>query len=486
MNKKILYIKHFLLLLVGLVVATSCEDILEEDPKGLLSQKNFWNNDANAIGAVNAVYSYPLERGNREHTWNFWFEGAAHDFIHWDVNFRTGIINGTWDASSFHFWDCWRNSYAPISRANFVLSNLETATISDNVSLRVEGEARFLRALHYFNLVRAFGDIPLILKQSESDDDFLVEKSPSDVVYEAILMDLNIAIERLPLKSAYGPQDIGRASKGAAQSLLAKVYLTLGGFQKVVDLTEEVVNSGEYGLQPNFADIFESENDNGQEWIFSYQSLGEAPQNNHIMGAWTFPSELNGIDGFSRGFGNLFLSDEMVNLYNTNDTRFNDMVWNNYVTESGDTIDFVKGSGYMSKKYYDTDFSKNLLFTKINYPILRYSDVLLMNAEAINEISPLSGEAFAKLNMVRNRAGLADLTAIDIPSKESLLNEILDERRREFVNENQRFWDLKRRNLFLEVSRQKPYARHKDFMNLFPLPQNELDANPNLKQNPGY
>ncbi len=463
----------------------SCEDILEEDPKGLLSQKTFWNNDQNAIGAVNSAYSAPLERGNREHTWNFHFESAAQDFRNWDLNFGTGIVNGTWNSNSFHFIDCWRNNYAPISRANFVLSNLPTATINPDLKSRLEGEARFVRANYYFNLVRAFGDVPLILKQSESTDDFLVKRTPTQEVYQSIIDDLEIAVKQLPLKSTYNADDVGRASKGAAQGLLAKVHLTLGDYEKARTLTQQVIDSKEYSLQPNFIDIFKAENDNGSEWLFSYQSMGSQPPNNHITGAWTFPP-IAGTDGFAATFGNIVVSLEAVALYDKADIRLTDMIWNQYTTNAGKVIKFTKGTGYFSKKYYDTDFSKNLLFTRVNYPILRYSDILLMNAEATNEISPMSAAVFEKLNMVRQRARTKPLTTAEVAGKAAMLDEIMNERRREFLNENQRFWDLKRRGKFLEYVRQFGHSLHQDNMNLFPIPQIEMDANPNLVQNPGY
>jgi len=472
----------FILLFFSLV-SFSCKDILEEDPKGLLSQKTFWNNDQNAIGAINSAYAAPIESTNREHTWTFHFESAAQDFRNFDVNYS--MVNGTWSSNTFHFIDCWRNNYAPISRANFVLSNLPTATISEALKTRIDGEARFIRANYYFNLVRAFGDVPLILKQSESTDDFLVKRTPTKEVYQAIISDLETAIKQLPLKSTYKAADIGRASKGAAQGLLAKVYLTLGDFENAKTLTQQVIDSKEYGLQPKFADIFKAENDNGPEWLFSYQSMGSQPQNNHITGAWTFPN-ISGVDGFASGFGNIVVSLEALDLYDKTDTRLNDMIWNQYTTTAGDVIKFNKGTGYFSKKYYDLGFSKNVAFTRINYPILRYSDILLMNAEATNELSPLSADALEKLNMVRQRANTKPLTRADVSSKEAMLNEIMEERRREFLNENQRLWDLKRRGKFLEYVRKFEYSKHQDYMNLFPIPQIEMDANPNLVQNPGY
>ena len=473
-------------LLSLLFLAASCNDILEEEPRGLLSSQTFWNNANNAIGAIDAVYSTPQETPNGEHNWNFWIESAGNDFTHIDRNHPFGMATGTWDAGTRPFWDLWKNSYRPISRANFVISNVGTADIPEALAQRIEGEGRFLRAMHYFNLVRAFGDVPLVLEQTQATDEFLVSRTPAQEVYDAIIQDLAIATDgRLPLRSGYGEEGIGRATLGAAQALLAKVHLTLGNYQQTVDLTREVIASGEYALEPEFTDVFKAENDTGQEWVFSYPFSGESPNTTHTTASFTFPNNL-GAYGFRRGFGNLNLTLDLVDLYTPDDQRFSDMVWNEYIAPDSTVVKFNKGTGYFSKKYYDTDFSKDLFFTRVNYPIIRYSDVLLMYAEALNEVSPLDGEAFATLNQVKVRAGLTEVTPAEISSPEAFLEEVLNERRKEFVNENQRLWDLKRRGLFLQYVRQQPDAQHKEYMDLFPIPQNEIDANPNLEQNPGY
>lgn len=481
-----LSMRHIFLILSFLFVI-SCDDVLEEDPKGLLSSDSFWNNEVNAIGAVNAVYTRPMEMPPAVFGWNFWFESSGHDFGCND-NHGTGMANGTWSTSVNRVYNMWRCSYEPIGLANFVLSNIQSATnIDPELQLRIEGEASFLRAMHYFNLVRIFGDVPLLLKQTEGGDDFLVSRSPVADVYDAIIADLELAINQLPLKSEYAQDDAGRASKGAAQALLAKVYLTLGNYQRTVDLTEAVMQSGEYNLEPNFADIFKAENDNGQEWLFSYAADGKDIPSTHQLAQFGFPNNL-GRFGFRRGFGNIWLKQPLLDIYDQeNDARFTDMVWNEYVDPiTGEVVPFTKGTGYYSKKYNDIEFSKDMTFTRINYPVLRYSDVLLMYAEALNEVSPLNGDAIAKLNMVRNRANLEDITIAELGSQQGFTNEVLDERRREFVNENQRIFDLKRRGLYLSFAQTIPYAQFTAEDELYPIPQREIDVNPNLTQNPGY
>ncbi|MEX0362438.1 MAG: RagB/SusD family nutrient uptake outer membrane protein, partial [Allomuricauda sp.] len=254
-----------------------------------------------------------------------------------------------------------------------------------------------------------------------------------------------------------------------------------------VDLTEAVMQSGEYNLEPNFADIFKAENDNGQEWLFSYAADGKDIPSTHQLAQFGFPNNL-GRFGFRRGFGNIWLKQPLLDIYDQeNDARFTDMVWNEYVDPiTGEVVPFTKGTGYYSKKYNDIEFSKDMTFTRINYPVLRYSDVLLMYAEALNEVSPLNGDAIAKLNMVRNRANLEDITIAELGSQQGFTNEVLDERRREFVNENQRIFDLKRRGLYLSFAQTIPYAQFTAEDELYPIPQREIDVNPNLTQNPGY
>ena len=470
------------LMIASTLITSSCKKLLEEDPKGLLSSSTFWNSDKNAISAVNLVYTTPMESPNSDLTWLFWIETAGRDFGHWDLKAQ-GMGNGTWTANNVPFSYLWNQSYRTISRANFVLSNIKTAKITESLKLRVEGEASFLRAMHYFNLVRAFGDVPLVLKQTDGGDDLFAPRSPVADVYKTIIADLELAVAQLPLRSASDP---GRATKGAAQALLAKVYLTRQDYAKTVDLTSQVIASNEYALEPDFKSIFTAEKDNGKEWLFSYAASGQSDNTSYNIASFSFPNNL-GSYGYASAFGNLVLSVDFAAIFDkTKDKRYTDMVWTQFVAPDGKIVKFVKGTGIYCKKYYDTDFSKNLALTRVNIPILRYSDVLLMYAEALNETTPLAPDAFAKLNLVRNRAGLANITNVTLTSKPAFTTEVLNERRREFMNENQRTWDLKRRGLFLNYVKQFSYSEHKDFMDLFPIPQDQIDANPNLVQNPGY
>ena len=466
--------------LLTLLLLGSCQDILQEDPKGLMAGESFWTSDGNAVGAINGIYARPLQNGIGGLDWAFWMETSGLDY---GVVGDNAFNMGTWLPTNGNFSLLWSQSYSCIARANWALANLPTAQVEAGLKRRLEGETLFLRAMHYFNLVRSFGDVPLVLTPTVGTEDVNVARSPSADVYAAIVNDLTKAIDLLPLKSGYAAVDKGRATKGAAQGLLAKVYLTLKNWQKARELTSAVIQSNEYRLEARYANVWLPANDNGPEWLFSYQSAG-TNTTSHQTAIWAFPLELNNIDGFSVGFGNLLVSPRLLALFNPNDDRLKTTIWSEYTTNAGRLIKF--GRGAASKKYYDVSWNTNYRFTRVNYPVLRYSDILLMHAEAENELNGPTAEAFARLNQVRGRVGLSALTTNELPTKDAFLTEVLDERRREFFNENQRYFDLKRRDLFLAVARTHPRSQHTDNAILFPIPQSEIDINPNLKQNPGY
>jgi len=364
-------------------------------------------------------------------------------------------------------------------------------TISDNVKNRVLGEAYFLRAHYYFILVRFFGDVPLTLKPVEPGDDLRPFRTPKADVYKQIISDLNQAITLLPPKEQYSGNDVGRASKGSAAGMLAKVYLTLGDWQKVVDLCDQVKNLG-YSLNANYGDNFNSSTENSKESLFEIQYVGDAGMgfwDNENQASWlsTFTGP-RGSDLVAGGWGWNQPTQEFINSYETGDLRKD-------VTVFYDGCPKFDGKDY-KKPWSMTGFNLRKFLvplsavpsydnSPLNFPVLRYADVLLMKAEALNELGRTT-EAAAPLNEVRARAGLGNVTGL---AKDAFRAKVLNERRIELAFEGQRWFDLIRINngqYGIDFLKSIGKSNMSSKFLLFPVPQKERDANPNLTQNTGY
>lgn len=410
----------------------------------------------------------------------------------------------------------WRGYYAGISRTNnaiqsLALTGLPAATVNAKTA-----EMRFLRAYFYFNMVRMFGGVPIVLKiptgPLNQDSSFYYRASASDVYNKAIIPDLQFAIANLPLKSA---TDVGRATKGAAETLLAKVDMYLKNWQEADSLTNDVINSGQYQLMPDYSILWRQAGDNSAESIFEVETgiYGNAdygipeyvefqsPRQDNGMGTPTTPwnnpgfNQPSGDDGF--GFDEP--SANLVAAYEPGDLRKAatiiqlpassppDTLWDGFVvpTLQGLTVNY-NYKAYHSKrpdqKYEVYEGDRGLC--QKNLHILRFAEVLLINAEAANELGN-SGTAVADLNQVRNRAGLAATSA---SSQTDLRMAIWNERRVELAMEHDRFWDLVRQGRAAQVmiaSGKTGFTAGKS--ELLPIPAIEISAGGGkLIQNPGY
>jgi hypothetical protein len=363
--------------------------------------------------------------------------------------------------------------------------------IEPGLKNRILGEAKFLRGLYYFILVRLFGDVPLITVPQTPQDDLRPARTPKDQVYEQIIKDFSEAIDLLPPKSAYSGSDIGRASKGAAMGMLAKVYLTLGQYQKTADLCQSIGGMG-YALNEDYSDNFNPLTKNSKESLFEVQYYGKTKASfwdNENQSSWvstfTGPRNSNFVGG---GYGWDQPTQEFVDSYEPGDVRKDKTI----LYEGCPPFD---GQEYKSSYSYTGYNVRKFLVPKsispdydtnpANFPVLRYADVLLMWAEALNELGKTS-EAEGPLNEVRERAGLDDLNGL---TQEQCRTRIIHERRMELAFEGQRWFDLIRINngqyaLDFLHSIGKTNASSKYL--LLPIPQKERDANPNLTQNTGY
>jgi hypothetical protein len=488
--------RYILTLSVFALLTVSCsEDFLEKAPLDSINTENFYQTEADAIAAINGAYQ-PLQ-WPKLYNMRMWTS---------DIMAGNSIVGAgggddgreTQDMANFvtttdnpGVLDLFRGPPPGILRCNVVLQEVPGMDIDENIKNRILGEAYFLRGLYHFILVRYFGDIPLILKPQTPGDDLRPSRTDKDIVYEQIIEDLTMAMDLLPAKSTYSSSDLGRAAKGAAAGLLAKVYLTLGDWEQVVTLTDEVTSLG-YTLNPNYGDNFDVLNKNSQESLFEIQYISDAGEDfwsNENQASWlsTFTGPRNS-DMVAGGWGWNQPYQEFIDAYEEGDLRKDvTILYEGCPQFDGQDYDpAYSTTGYNLRKFLVTK-SESATYdnSPLNFPVLRYADVLLMKAEALNNLNRTS-EAEVPLNAVRKRAGLPAVTGL---SQNEFREKVLHERRMELAFEGQRWFDLIRIDggqwgLDFLHSIGKLNASEKYL--LFPIPLKEIESNPNLSQNPGY
>ena len=336
-------------------------------------------------------------------------------------------------------------SYLGISRSNIVLEKIGAATFDQAIKDRLEGEALFLRGFYYFNLVRTFGDVPLVLKVVASPDEAFdtAVKVAEAQIYTQIITDLKAAVAKLPAK--YAVADLGHTTSGAAKTILAKVYLTQKNFTEAANILKTVEADGGYSLVANYADNFKKKN--GAESILEIQ-YAEGAGGKSSNFAYSFAPFNAGtvITGFGlnagSGSGWNIPTQDLIDSYESGDKRFAASINQTFKDPAMKVVPYVQ-------KYVNPPYLERFN-TWENFPVTRLADVLLMQAEALNEAGFPNAEAFTLLNRVRARAGLGSKTAdnadpkLKIASQADFRTAIAQERRIELAFENHRWFDLVR------------------------------------------
>lgn len=482
-----------------MIVATmnSCsDDFLDKSPLDTINTENFYQTESDAIAAINGAYQ-PLQ-WPKLYNMRMWTSDimAGNSIVGAgggdDGRETQDMANFVTTTDNEGVLDLFRGPFPGILRCNTVLQKVPAIDMDEDVKSRVLGEAHFLRGLYYFILVRYFGDVPLITAPQEPGDDLKPARTARSEVYDLIIDDLSQAKDMLPAKSTYSSTDLGRATKGAATGLLAKVYLTLGEYDRVITLTNEVATLG-YDLNRNYGDNFDVNNENSIESLFEIQYVSDAGENfwsNENQASWlstfTGPRNSNMVAG---GWGWNQPTQEFIDSYEEGDLRKDATVLYEGCPQF-DGMDYdpaYSSTGYNLRKFL---VSKKVSATydnsPLNFPVLRYADVLLMKAEALNNLNKTT-EAETPLNLVRARAGLSSITG---KSQAEMKKIILHERRMELAFEGQRWFDMIRvddgqwgLDFLHSIGKRNATQKHL----LFPIPLKEIESNPNLlPNNPGY
>src|SRR5213594_647818 len=377
--------------LAVLVFATSCESFLDPSPSDVLTPENFYRTSADAVAATNAVY----ESTKWSYWLGFWYisDIATDDIIAGPRFGADGhrMSDYVFNSTEWPMGDMWGSAYWIINRANAVLDRVPGITMDPTLRDRLLNETRFLRANAYFDLVRSFGDVPLLEHEVKSLDGLRVSRTAAADVYALIVSDLQQAAAGLP--ASYSGSDIGRVTSGAAQAMLAKVYLTRQDWANAAQTAGQLIATSRYTLLPNWRDCFKISTEIiNSESIFeiNYDGLLD-PGAGSVHTLFSLPSGFPGGDAY----GLMTVAPSLANLFAASDTRGlgGTFINSGYVDALGRTDTWVDPPAFLGPaflKYLDqTDFEN--MHQRVwqgqsnNWIVLRYADVLLMYAEAVNE-----------------------------------------------------------------------------------------------------
>lgn len=493
------------MLFIGIMVPllTGCKDFLSQSDPSNYVEEDYYTEPTHAEAAVNAIYEdLRAVRGGG-------FGGGT-----WLMTeFQTGIANTELgqaentlkirdldnDAKNSYGQTYWDSHYRGIANANLAIAKIPEVEMDESDKKRLIGEARFLRAYYYFNLVRLFGKVPLILEPVKLDSDQLFpERTSVEEVYSAVVEDLTWVVENSGLP--FDDQS-GRVTLGAAKTLLSSVYLTMAGYplekgsqyyQLARDEAKEVINSGEYYLFDSYKDLHSYDTENKGGHIFMVQFDSEIANHNGLQSV-TLPYNRN-ISAFSAETGGIFAQKEFVDTYKNGDKRTEEkQFFYRIFTSSTDRSDTLELGNWYIYKYFDEEAVLNSASSGMNWPLFRYAEVLLIYAEAENEINGPTSSAYEAINKIRKRAEIPALSGL---SQTEFREAVWEEKWHELCYENKIWYDMVRiRKAYdLETKEFDDYVGHTFIYGptlterelLYPIPASEIRNNENITQNEGY
>ncbi|HEX8019815.1 RagB/SusD family nutrient uptake outer membrane protein [Mucilaginibacter sp.] len=525
-------IQHIILMLVVVAVAFSAckKDLLDKQPLDASSGTTYWKTETNAVQAVNNIYRYLGDFTDRiflscgtddSYSWSNWPD---------DIQYAG---NGTGTASNGVFSHYWSNFYTMIGAANNVLDNINKVTgMSDDMRKRLIGESRFLRAYAYQQLIGMYGDVPLVT-HVQAISEFDVARTPKASVAKFIVAELDTVAGYLPL--TYAAADQGRITRGAALALKARVLLYNAQYTEAAVAAKAVMDLSQYSIDGDYLSLFNGTNKNSPEIILAGQYIANTYANGTAtwvggptVGGWSQVVPLQKlVDDYECTDGNTIDNSPLYNAakpFDNRDPRLKLTVVVPGSVVNGNTIDITNTnsidalgknnasfSGYYYKKYIPTVISGSYDANSSNDIVLiRYAEVLLNYAEAMIEAGTIDQSVYDAINKVRQRAGvnMPALTAAKAATQAQLRAAVRRERHVEFPMEDNRLFDIRRWKTAETVmpgnaygilnyfnSSRADYGQHilvekrqfnanRDY--LWPIPQNEVDLNKQLVQNPGW
>lgn len=477
-----IYIAAFILG-IGAVTTSCSSDFLDLSPKSNMNENDFYKTEEDFSTARTAAYAtlyneYSAQSGmsmselmSDECTA---YEGQVLVESPMSNSDAIQFVNYSLEPSNTIVKHTWQTAYADLNIINKTLDNLTASSefAATATGLQYQAELRFLRALYNFNMVRLFGPIPLLDHSVTVAESYGILRSSEDDVYNLIISDLTFAVDNLPLKSAATQN--GQITKGAAETCLGEVYLTRGDKSNAARVLKDVIDSGQYSLISNYADLWSLDNKNCAESIFEIQYIGAAGQPASPYFENYAPYENFAITAHGGGLNQV--STTLYNNYEANDPRRDASINTGYDTKTGTHV-----SALFENKWYDPVFiNSGTYYYGNNFIVYRYADVLLMYAEATNDAS--------YLNQVRSRVGLPGFGETGYPSDKypTLDLAIEHERNVELAMEFHRWFDLKRTGRATTVLSTAKGKSVTDNMLVLPVPLEEIQHNNALTQNAYY
>ena len=469
---------------------SSCSDFLEQNPQTDLSENDFYKTADDITSAVNGAYS-SLQENDIYGNWYVFGEipsDNTRNQLSGSVTTQNEFDQFYIDTQNSMIANFWKAAYKVINRTNTVLGRIDGIEINTELANRYKLECKFIRALMYFNLVRVYGDVPLVLKEISISESYDILREPKENVYNQIITDLKEA-QDLPV--SYSTAEDGRATQGAAKALLANVYMTLHKYAEAETILAEIINSGRYSLLENtpgslnidgYKNVFSPVNHNSKEGIFEIQFLkgGYGEGSNY---ANNFAPENSGTNVVAVGGtgGNNIPEMDIYNAYEEGDLRRDFSMSLGYYDnrKNNEWVESRYVCKFMDVPYQNNDASNN-------YPVIRYADVILMYAEALNQ-NGKTAEACKYLNMTRRRGfgyQTTETSPVDLQTTDKAQFALMveQERRVELAFENHRWFDLIRTGRAVEVMRSKGFSLNETNL-ICPIPQKQIDVNPKLTQN---
>jgi len=469
---------------------SSCSDFLEQNPQTDLSENDFYKTADDILSAVNGAYS-SLQEGDIYGNWYVFGEipsDNTRNQLSGSVTTQNEFDQFYIDTQNSMIASFWKAAYKVINRTNTILGRIDGIEINTELANRYKLECKFIRALMYFNLVRVYGDVPLVLKEISISESYDILREPKENVYNQIIADLKEA-QDLPV--SYSTAEDGRATQGAAKALLANVYMTLHKYAEAETILAEIINSGRYSLLENtpgslnidgYKNVFSPVNHNSKEGIFEIQFLkgGYGEGSNY---ANNFAPENSGTNVVAVGGtgGNNIPEMDIYNAYEEGDLRRDFSMSLGYYDnrKNNEWVESRYVCKFMDVPYQNNDASNN-------YPVIRYADVILMYAEALNQ-NGKTAEACKYLNMTRRRGfgyQTTETSPVDLQTTDKAQFALMveQERRVELAFENHRWFDLIRTGRAVEVMRSKGFSLNETNL-ICPIPQKQIDVNPKLTQN---
>ena len=469
---------------------SSCSDFLEQNPQTDLSENDFYKTADDILSAVNGAYS-SLQEGDIYGNWYVFGEipsDNTRNQLSGSVTTQNEFDQFYIDTQNSMIANFWKAAYKVINRTNTVLGRIDGIEINTELANRYKLECKFIRALMYFNLVRVYGDVPLVLKEISISESYDILREPKENVYNQIIADLKEA-QDLPV--SYSTAEDGRATQGAAKALLANVYMTLHKYAEAETILAEIINSGRYSLLENtpgslnidgYKNVFSPVNHNSEEGIFEIQFLkgGYGEGSNY---ANNFAPENSGTNVVAVGGtgGNNIPEMDIYNAYEEGDLRRDFSMSLGYYDnrKNNEWVESRYVCKFMDVPYQNNDASNN-------YPVIRSADVILMYAEALNQ-NGKTAEACKYLNMTRRRGfgyQTTETSPVDLQTTDKAQFALMveQERRVELAFENHRWFDLIRTGRAVEVMRSKGFSLNETNL-ICPIPQKQIDVNPKLTQN---